>query len=290
MIVGYSNGGTLALDYTLRAMDDPDLPVPDRVILISPAMGITPFAALGQLHGLLSFLPCFEKFQWQDVYPEFDPYKYNSFPKNGGYQEHRLIKSVKRRINKRVHQKTTGDVPPIITFQSVVDDTVIVEDLVADLYGKFNDAKHELVLFDINHQAEIQDLIQRDRKTVNSELCHYVTNRKFRLTLLSNSRLRTDTVYEYTYLEFDEPYFNRPDLHWPPGIHSLSHVALPFAPDDPLYGDGSGDPPESGIRLGILAPRGERNVLLIPIKNMMRLRYNPFFDYIRRRIREVVSV
>ena len=51
-------------------------------------------------------------------------------------------------------------------------------------------------------------------------------------------------------------------MAWPPGVFSLTHVALPFPPDDPLYGS---DPIEDGsglLRLGRLSPRGERAVLI----------------------------
>ena len=41
----------------------------------------------------------------------------------------------------------------------------------------------------------------------------------------------------------------------------------------------------SPIRLGILAPRGERAVLTVPIDTLMRISYNPFFTYIEARTR-----
>ena len=36
------------------------------------------------------------------------------------------------------------------------------------------------------------------------------------------------------------------DIVWPAGVVSLSHVALPFSPEDPLYGR---HPPENNDRL-----------------------------------------
>ena len=71
-------------------------------------------------------------------------------------------------------------------------------------------------------------------------------------------------------------------LSWPEDIYSLAHVALPFPPDDPLYG---GRPTEKspGIRLGDLALRGERGVLQIPASEMLRLRWNPFYAYVEQR-------
>ena len=43
-IVGFSNGGSLALKYALDAIDDKSLAAPNRMILISPMVGITRFA------------------------------------------------------------------------------------------------------------------------------------------------------------------------------------------------------------------------------------------------------
>ena len=74
-------------------------------------------------------------------------------------------------------------------------------------------------------------------------------------------------------------------LTWPNDIYSLAHVALPFPINDPLYGnDDSDDSP--GIRIGDLAMRGERGVLWIPAGDMLRLRWNPFYPYLERRVLE----
>jgi hypothetical protein len=40
------------------------------------------------------------------------------------------------------------------------------------------------------------------------------------------------------------------------------------------------------MRLGALQPRGERRVLLVPVEQLTRLRYNPFFSYLKRRVIE----
>jgi hypothetical protein len=75
---------------------------------------------------------------------------------------------------------------------------------------------------------------------------------------------------------------------WPAGVYSLSHVAVPFRPDDPLYGIA---PPGAGPRyhLGNLVLRGEKGLLTTPVEGLMRLRCNPFFGYMERRIEEVVN-
>ena len=85
-LVGFSNGGALALMYTLDAMGNKDLAPPDRLVLISPMIGITAFARFAGLAGLPAIFPAFAKAAWLSVLPEFNPFKYNSFPVNGARQ------------------------------------------------------------------------------------------------------------------------------------------------------------------------------------------------------------
>jgi len=66
-------------------------------------------------------------------------------------------------------------------------------------------------------------------------------------------------------------------------IYSLSHVALPFPPDDVLYGDGTGEK-SPGIHLGSVALRGEKGAIQIPAAEVLRLRWNPFYSFLEDRI------
>ncbi|MGB5890185.1 MAG: alpha/beta hydrolase, partial [Thermoanaerobaculia bacterium] len=75
------------------------------------------------------------------------------------------------------------------------------------------------------------------------------------------------------------------DASWPAGMISLSHIALPFPPDDPLYGRGPA-PSEDTIFLGQMDVRGERGLLRFPTDWLMRLRHNPFYDYQQSRVLE----
>lgn len=87
-LVGYSNGGALALQYALDAIDDATLARPERVVLISPMIGITRFARFAGIAGWPAIFPAFAKAAWLSVLPEFNPFKYNSFPINGARQTH----------------------------------------------------------------------------------------------------------------------------------------------------------------------------------------------------------
>lgn len=78
-------------------------------------------------------------------------------------------------------------------------------------------------------------------------------------------------------------------LVWPRDTYSLAHIALPFAPDDPIYG-GQARRTSRGIHLGDIALRGERSVLQIPAAEMLRLRWNPFFPYLEERVLAFVGL
>ena len=78
-------------------------------------------------------------------------------------------------------------------------------------------------------------------------------------------------------------------LSYPIGVYSLSHIALPFPIDDPLYGM-QPDPAENfGVSLGALAMRGEREILIVSVDSLTRMSSNPFFPYMLERIDESVA-
>ena len=51
-----ANGGALAVKYALDALENPQLARPDRLILLSPMIGITRFARLAGVAGHASAL------------------------------------------------------------------------------------------------------------------------------------------------------------------------------------------------------------------------------------------
>ena len=75
---------------------------------------------------------------------------------------------------------------------------------------------------------------------------------------------------------------------WPTLVYSLSHVVIPFPPDDVWYGDGSSNRGEH-VSLGTLTPRGEKHVLIVPADLLLRLRHNPFFEYQASRVNEILA-
>ena len=285
-LVGFSNGGALALMYALDSIGDEKLSRPDRLVLISPMVGITRAARYAGLAGLPALLPAFAKAAWLGIVPEFNPFKYNSFPVNGARQSYRLTRDLQARIARYAREGKLGQLPPILTFQSLIDFTVSTRAIVSALYAQLPENGHELVLFDVNRTAKFGPLL---RSSADSALARIVPSgpRRYRLTIITNSDDESDDVIERVTEAGSDVEKSRPlGLSYPRGFYSLSHVALPFPVSDALYG-AEPDPSENfGENLGTLAPRGERNVLIASLDALMRASSNPFFPYMTDRIRE----
>ena len=119
-VVGFSNGGALAMKYSLDALEDDRLARPDRLVLISPMIGITSFARFVGIAALPALLPAFAKAAWLGIIPEFNPFKYNSFPINGARQTHRLTIALQDRIVRAARSGGLDRLPPVLTFQSMM--------------------------------------------------------------------------------------------------------------------------------------------------------------------------
>jgi alpha-beta hydrolase superfamily lysophospholipase len=288
-IAGYSNGGVLGLGYTLAAMDDGSLFRPDRLVLFSPAIGVTRIAALARWHRVLSFMSAFEKLKWHKIYPEHDPFKYNSFPNNAGYQTHMLTRELRDALDRIVREKRAGDLPPILTFQSLADATVLTEAVVDDLYIKLVDTDSELVIFDINRVAYMAVYFATD-PAVRLARLRQQHRLDFRLTVITNADRQSQEVLERSWPPGSDRYHARQlGLSWPLEVYSMSHVSIPFPPDDVVYGEAFDELPPWGVPLGSVEPRGERRLLQVPVELFMRLRYNPFFPYIEERLTELAA-
>jgi len=63
-------------------------------------------------------------------------------------------------------------------------------------------------------------------------------------------------------------------------------VAMPFPPDDPVYGLAPDPNAQPRFALGAFPARGESGALRVPLGMLARLRSNPFFDVIRSKVVE----
>lgn len=284
-IVGYSTGASLALDFTLKALDDASMPIPESLVLISPAIRVHGGAKLAGFKDGLSATPGLGRLAWLSVMGEFDPYKYNSFATNAGSQVHRVTVDVDRRISALSKSpETAGKFPPVLVFKSTVDSTVTTDAVVDNLLKRLPVGSNELVLFDINRQAAVKStLLVSDPGPLTNRLLAE-TELPFTVSFVTNENSHSNAVMVKLKTPFSsEPTDVQPlDMSWPRGVVSLSHVALPFPPDDPLYGQ---FPPmdDGHIFLGDIALRGERGLLKIPQDWLLRMRYNPFYSYLEQR-------
>jgi alpha-beta hydrolase superfamily lysophospholipase len=288
-IVGFSNGGALALKYALDSLDDPSLRAPDRLVLLSPMVGITAFARFAGFAAWPAFFPAFVNAAWLGILPEFNPFKYNSFPVNGAVQSHRLTQALQSQITAEARAGRMGGLAPTITFQSIVDFTVSTRAIIRSLYGQLPNNGHELVLFDINRTARFGPLLRSVSDTAIARLLPPAP-RNYRTTIIANISPASAEVSEFrTDAGSTTEQVRALGLTYPAENFSLSHVAVPFPPEDPLYGSHPDGTENYGINLGALAPRGEVGVLIVALDSLLRTSSNPFFSYMIQRIDEVIG-
>ena len=284
-IMGYSTGAPLALNYALDALDGTAAPAPASLVLLSPAIAITPAAALAKWKTRLAVLPGLGKLAWTQVLPEFDAYKYNSFTSNAGVQVHRLTRSVAARIEALAESGPIAKFPPTLVFLSAVDATVSTDAVIDNLFEHLAPNRHELVLFDINRNNVKSSILISDPGPLTARLL--ADNAlPFHLTLITNASAGTNTVVSQHKPPLSIELSTREiNLAWPRGVISLSHVALPIPPNDPLYGQRQYTS-DNVLNLGQLDIQGERGLLKFPSSWLLRLRYNPFYDFLENRVIE----
>jgi alpha-beta hydrolase superfamily lysophospholipase len=267
---GYSNGALLSIDYALRCEEYEDMRCPDGLVLLSPAIAVSKAAIVTNLHPALSWLPYFEQFQWLSILPEIDPFKFTSFPKRAAWEVFR--------VSGRMHSELArpaeaAKLPPVLTFQSAVDNTVSAPAIVSLLYSKLPANGSQLVVYDLNRSSTALHLM-KTRPPDLEEYFRSLDKLDYDVTIVRN----TDDTRDIEILKLragDAGSTIAPtNLRWPQGVYSLSHIAIPFRTDDPVYG--KKDKPDT-LTLGSLAPRGEAGVLMLTSNYFLRMRSNPFY-------------
>ena len=289
-IIGYSTGAPLALEFALDALEGVSAPVPTSLILVSPAIGIHAAAGMASFKDSLSNIPGMDSWSYLAIQKEFDPFKYNSFATNAADVVHQLTRSVARRIAERAATNPEVILPPTLVFKSTVDATVTTDAVVDNLLKRLHPERNELVLFDINRFTKAGSSMLIDDPAPLTDRVMEADNLPFAVTLVTNENEQTANVVSVYKPPFSAE-VSEPTSHnasWPRGVISLSHLALAIAPDDPLYGR---FPPEDDkhIFLGQMAIQGERGLLQVSTDWMIRLRYNPFYDYLEQRLLDWVD-
>jgi alpha-beta hydrolase superfamily lysophospholipase len=277
---GYSTGGTLALQYTLDALANSSLRKPDRILLISPAIEITKVADVANLLEILTVIPLpqLQKARWQEVAVEYDPYKFNSFPINATRQVNRATKILQKELEEAVESGRIAKMPPVLAWQSVVDSTVGPDGVADILYSRLRGPQHRLVLFDVNRHDALGS-VQRpaagaliDRLTVDA--------RGYTLDVVTNRSAKDRPVSVHQFTPDGGPSVRDTVLEWPETLVSVGHVALPFPPDDPVYGVNPGSGRAGLPSLGTWLFRGESGAVTVNLGSLTRPRSNPFWALI----------
>ena len=172
----------------------------------------------------------------------------------------------------------------MLTFQSLVDATVSTPAIVGNLYDRLPKNGSALVLFDFNRHARLDAFIRPEDHTLIARLFEK-RPRDYRITLVTNARADTLEVAARDVAPGSTTPVDTPlGLEWSRDLFSLSHVALPFATNDPVYGSLAVEAATGPVALGLLSPRGERSVLTVPVDVLMRVSSNPFFPYLAERL------
>ena len=232
-------------------------------------------------------MPYFRKFEWESVQPEYDPFKYNSFPKIAGHYTYELTRRIDEQIAALQKDGTLAAMPPVLTFQSLVDSTVRTPALVEGLYDRLVTENSELVLYDVNRYGAVEDFIRTGHELLRERLMDGA-DLGYTVTLVTNRDDRSGAVVVRSRAPGGAVRTTDIALAWPAEVYSLSHVAIPFPPDDGYYGDATQS--QGPWRLGALQPRGEKNVLAVPLAQFMRIRHNPFFEHLEDRVIDFCEV
>jgi alpha-beta hydrolase superfamily lysophospholipase len=281
-LVGYSNGAALAMLHVMQRVGSGQDSDVDRVVLVSPMIEVNGFARYAGLAGLPAIFGRYAKTAWLDVLPEYNPFKYNSFPIRAARESYLVTADLHAAMEAVARQGRMAQLPPILAFQSVVDDTVNAGGVMSLLFDKLAANGSELVLFDVN-RSRIMEPILRPIATGLRQQTLQATPRLYTLTVVGTASSDDTAAVARSRRPGATTLQVQPTgLRYPADVYSLSHIALPFPADDPLYGNlPSG---RRVIQFGTIAVRGERNTLLVSQDSLGRLSYNPFYPYMAARI------
>lgn len=285
--IGYSTGATLGCEYQLARMGGEPLPAIQSMTLISPAIAVTSAAKYAQWASYLAPLSGVGAAAWSEISPEYNPYKYNSFPFNAAVQMREFTLHLHQQLIARAPLR---DWPPTNVFLSAVDNTVVAEPVVTLLMSQLPPNRHQLMLFDLNRYAEYSPLLNPSAADWALKLADSRQPRPYRLQFVSNRLQNQGAVVsiEDTPAGATQATVRPTNYQWPNGIFALSHIALPFSPQDPLFGDPAQQPNDHTLKLN-QSLIGERGLLQISGNEILRLRYNPFYALQEQEIMQFIA-
>ena len=247
-------------------------------------IGVPPSARFAGAAGWPAVLPSFAKAAWLTIAPEYNPFKYNSFPINAARQSYRLTTALQAEVAERAGQGELAQLAPVLTFQSIVDSTVVTAAVLSALYAFLPKNGSELVLFDVNRKMDIGPLLRSDARAAATSLLP-APPRRYRVAVVTNAdSSQLEVVAQVTEADAVQEESHDLGVAYPAQVFSLSHIALPFPVSDGLYGLEPDPGEQAGVHLGTLGMRGERGVLEVGMDALMRITSNPFFPYLLERV------
>ena len=142
----------------------------------------------------------------------------------------------------------------------------------------------ELVLFDVNRSVKFGPLLRPNADVAISRILPSGPQTYRTVIITNRDDMHGDMIERVIEAGGTSEQTQALGLSYPDGLFSLSHVAIPFPMSDALYGMTPDKSEDFGLSLGTLAPRGERNVLVVSLDALLRASSNPFFPYLLQRI------
>jgi esterase/lipase len=152
-LAGYSTGATLGVYQSLRDSRVRGL------FLFSPALKITRWAALANLHKLYSWL--IPSARWVDIKPDLDIYKYESFPKHAAAQTYALTQELSAQL-----QQHEVDIPVFIAASA--DDMTVKTSVTLEFIARARHPSSKLVLYTTEPEKFPPDFLAAKLELVNS--------------------------------------------------------------------------------------------------------------------------
>jgi hypothetical protein len=247
---------------------------------MSPAIEVPEVAVVANVLDMLSIfpLPVLQKVRWQEIGVEYDPYKFNSFAINATRQVSKATRGLQESLKKAAESGRIERMPPVVAWQSVVDATVGAEGAADVLFPRLKGAEHRLVLFDVNRQGAVGSIQRPGAGALIERLSNAPRAYTFDVVMNTSPEERKVSVRR---LAPDGSVSTREtDLQWPENLVSLSHVAMPFPADDPVYGLNPGSGRDGIPSIGSWLFRGENGAVTVSLGSLTRPRSNPFWQLI----------
>jgi len=159
---------------------------------------------------------------------------------------------------------------------------------VTRLFARLRRPGSELILFDLNRISGYSALVRMPSNTVQAAIDRS-PRRDYRLTFIGNVLDEKTGLARTTEPGQSVSVDTRLAYDWPDQVFSLSHMAIPFPLDDPIYGLKAPPAADGLISLGAMAVRGEKGIFAVASSDQLRMKSNPFFGLVTSRILDSID-